>query len=194
MRKKDIKNTEKRENEILKSATKCFAERGFHQTSMRDIAKEAGLSLGNIYRYFENKEALIKAFIEIENQETSQAFEQLSHEKNFKKSLKVLAKYIIVELSNKHELALYLDIFSEALRNKDVMNVIKEEKTEALFSQALIDAKQKGKIKLTCSPEATTLAIMASIENTGLYIAMGTISKRQALKNINEIIDKFIED
>jgi len=34
----------------------AFAKRGFHQTSMHDISAEAGISVGLIYRYFENKE------------------------------------------------------------------------------------------------------------------------------------------
>lgn len=193
MRKKDPHNAEKREKEILDAATQCFAERGFHQTSMRDIAAEANLSLGNIYRYFKGKEALIQKFIEIENQDTLEVFAQLAKEKNFKKALKTLAKHIVAELSNKQELALYLDIFSEALRNKNIMNIIKEEKTETLFKQALIDGQEQGKITLNSSAESATLALMASMENAGLHIAMGNISKREAVMQVNEVIDIFIE-
>ena len=40
------------------AAVKCFKEVGYEKASMRDIAKSAGLSVGNLYRYFPNKEAL----------------------------------------------------------------------------------------------------------------------------------------
>ena len=50
-----------RREQILKAAMVCFAKRGFHQTSMHDISAEAGISVGLIYRYFENKEAVISA-------------------------------------------------------------------------------------------------------------------------------------
>ena len=47
--------------QILDAALVCFAQRGFHQTSMHDISAEAGISVGLIYRYFANKEAVISA-------------------------------------------------------------------------------------------------------------------------------------
>ncbi|MGI5506920.1 TetR/AcrR family transcriptional regulator [Lentzea sp. CA-135723] len=44
---------------IVAAAARCFARNGFHQTSMPDIAAEAGLSAGAPYRYFAGKEDLI---------------------------------------------------------------------------------------------------------------------------------------
>lgn len=46
---------------ILDATLSLIAERGFHDTPMSLIAKEAGVSAGIIYHYFENKEALIQA-------------------------------------------------------------------------------------------------------------------------------------
>jgi len=43
---------------IHKAAVIEFKERGFHQSSMRNIAKRAGMTVGNLYRYFKNKENL----------------------------------------------------------------------------------------------------------------------------------------
>lgn len=43
---------------ILESAVAQFAKKGFQAATMRDIASKAGISSGNIYRYFESKEAL----------------------------------------------------------------------------------------------------------------------------------------
>ncbi len=44
---------------ILDSAVRLFAERGFERTTMRDIAAEAGCSLGLAYHYFASKEAIV---------------------------------------------------------------------------------------------------------------------------------------
>ncbi len=46
---------------ILDAALTLFAERGFHGTSVPDIAQRAGVGAGTIYRYFEGKEALVNA-------------------------------------------------------------------------------------------------------------------------------------
>ncbi len=45
-------------NTILSSARSEFREKGFKNSSMREIARGAGVTAGNLYRYFENKEEL----------------------------------------------------------------------------------------------------------------------------------------
>ncbi|MER6071963.1 TetR family transcriptional regulator [Streptomyces sp. NPDC001817] len=47
---------------ILQTAMRLFQERGYDKTTMRAIAKEAGVSVGNAYYYFEGKEHLIQGF------------------------------------------------------------------------------------------------------------------------------------
>lgn len=47
---------------ILDTALRLFAERGYERTTMRAIATEAGLSVGNAYYYFDSKEHLVQGF------------------------------------------------------------------------------------------------------------------------------------
>ncbi|MEV5431495.1 TetR family transcriptional regulator [Streptomyces sp. NPDC052701] len=47
---------------ILETAMRLFRERGYDRTTMRAIAQEAGVSVGNAYYYFEGKEHLIQGF------------------------------------------------------------------------------------------------------------------------------------
>lgn len=49
---------------ILDVALAAFRERGFDAATMRDIAKEAGMSLGAAYYYFPSKDALVQAYYE----------------------------------------------------------------------------------------------------------------------------------
>lgn len=51
-----------REN-ILDAAKAAFLENGYQKTSMRDIATASGITPGNIYRYFESKEAVFDAVV-----------------------------------------------------------------------------------------------------------------------------------
>lgn len=50
--------------ELLETGVALFSERGFQGTSIRDIAKEMGVSLSNLYHYFKNKEGLWLAILE----------------------------------------------------------------------------------------------------------------------------------
>ncbi|MGW1184104.1 TetR family transcriptional regulator [Streptomyces drozdowiczii] len=47
---------------ILETALRLFQERGFDRTTMRAIAQEAGVSVGNAYYYFSSKEHLVQGF------------------------------------------------------------------------------------------------------------------------------------
>src|SRR3954462_12285076 len=47
---------------ILDAALKLFRERGFDETTMRDIAAAAGVATGAAYYYFRSKEDLVMAF------------------------------------------------------------------------------------------------------------------------------------
>lgn len=53
-----------RREEILESSLHLFAEKGFHGTSMRDIARTAGITEGLIYHYFSSKRDLFRAIID----------------------------------------------------------------------------------------------------------------------------------
>ena len=44
---------------ILRTAARIFAEKGYHQASIRDIARETGVSLSGLYYYFDSKEELL---------------------------------------------------------------------------------------------------------------------------------------
>ena len=52
-----------RPQEILEAAMGVFAAKGYAGTRMEDIAREAGVTKGTIYLYFENKETVLKALV-----------------------------------------------------------------------------------------------------------------------------------
>ncbi len=58
---REARSAETRER-IFASALELFRERGFDETTMRDIAAAAGMSLGAAYYYFDSKEAIVHAY------------------------------------------------------------------------------------------------------------------------------------
>ncbi len=57
-----------RRNEILAAAKRVFSSKGFHSTTIADIAKDANLSYGSIYWYFDSKDALFHELMAVEEQ------------------------------------------------------------------------------------------------------------------------------
>ena len=64
-----------RRRQILDAAAQVFAERGFHRTTIRDVAKVAGVADGTIYNYFENKTALLLGILDRLNENERRAIE-----------------------------------------------------------------------------------------------------------------------
>src|SRR3546814_2226706 len=65
----DVCSSDLRRRQILMAAADCFERRGFHGSSMAEISKVAGMSVGHIYHYFANKDAIIKAMAEARAEE-----------------------------------------------------------------------------------------------------------------------------
>ena len=55
---------EQRKKELVQVSLRLFSENGFHATSIRDIAKAAGVTEGLIYHYFQGKKDLLKTIVE----------------------------------------------------------------------------------------------------------------------------------
>jgi AcrR family transcriptional regulator len=56
--------SEKSRQQILDSALKLFSHRGYGATSVRDIAEAAGVSKGNVYHHFPDKETIFRALLD----------------------------------------------------------------------------------------------------------------------------------
>lgn len=62
----NAEDKDRRRSEILKAAKRTFSAKGYHATTISDIAKAARLSYGSVYWYFDSKDALFHALMEAE--------------------------------------------------------------------------------------------------------------------------------
>ena len=113
-----------RRTQILEAAMICFAKRGFHQTSMHDISAEAGISVGLIYRYFENKEAVIAAMADRHKKEIHEVLERARQAPSLLESLEILFTAHCCENSPKVQSAFVVDLYAEASRNPQVASLV----------------------------------------------------------------------
>ena len=65
---------EMRSAQILEAAKQCFAAQGYHDTKVDDIVREAGLSKGALYWYFNSKQELLEALCDSFARELQQDF------------------------------------------------------------------------------------------------------------------------
>lgn len=65
----------RRREQLLDAAMRCFARDGYRRTTVRSIAREAGVTTGAIYAHFEGKEALLTALAKRFEDQRAEAFE-----------------------------------------------------------------------------------------------------------------------
>lgn len=115
-----------RRSQILEAAVVCFAKRGFHQASMHDISAEAGISVGLIYRYFENKEAVISAMADRHKQEISEMLERARQATTLLESLEILFTAHCCENEPRVISAFVVDLYAEASRSPKVADLVRD--------------------------------------------------------------------
>src|SRR5213596_2619232 len=115
-----------RRAQILDAALVCFAKRGFHQTSMHDISAEAGISVGLIYRYFANKEAVISAMADRHKNEIQEVLERARQAPSLLESLGILFTAHCCEDAPQVVSAFVVDLYAEASRNPHVADLVRD--------------------------------------------------------------------
>jgi TetR/AcrR family fatty acid metabolism transcriptional regulator len=71
-----MKQNSDKYHKILEAAVVVFAERGFFQSTVSQIAKQAGVADGTIYLYFKNKDDILVQFYEYKTREVFKRFRQ----------------------------------------------------------------------------------------------------------------------
>ena len=125
-----------RRNQILDAATRVFAEKGFHPTTIKDIAREAGIADGTIYNYFENKTALMLGIVDRLN-ETDQRDEDFSKftEVDFRSFMKAYLRHRLTVLKADN-FDIFRVVVSEIMVNKELRELYYRKIIEPTFTMA----------------------------------------------------------
>lgn len=150
-----------RRNEILDAARRCFVRSGFHAASMQEICAEAGMSPGNLYRYFPSKEALIAGISERNRADAVASFALVDEAPNFFDGLAQLARHHLVDRSDA-EVGLCAEIMSESRRNADVAQLYQEIESDIKHRIAamLENARERGEVRADLDVEAAATVLM----------------------------------
>lgn len=111
---------------ILDAAQKCFIERGFHAASIASIADTAGMSAGLMYRYFKNKNAIVKAIIERELGHSGAKIAELYTRADLLS--RIVGTFRQWQLADPEAMnaALYLEMGAEATRDAEIAAAVAE--------------------------------------------------------------------
>ena len=109
-----------RRNQILGAAATCFNARGFHGASMVELAREAGMSVGHIYHYFENKEAIIEAIVDRDLDRSLAVLDRISDTEDVADALIAAVREGLSQSCSRKRTLLRLEVLAEASRSPRV--------------------------------------------------------------------------
>lgn len=126
------KALENREEQILQAAIRVFSKKGYSGGTTSEIAKEANISEGTIFRYFRNKKEILNKIIFACSDIVSKNFVmkpikkiiQENKEKNYKEILKRILKDRIEILEKNSELIIV--VMGEIAHNEEMQNILSD--------------------------------------------------------------------
>ena len=160
---------ERRREQILEAARRCFIRKGFHQSSMADVFAEAGLSAGAVYRYFRSKDEIITAIAEevvghvtdllvpLVEQEPTPTLDSVIRDGLLSVDDLAFGEYGFAQLAPQ--------VWAEALRNDQLLGVIRSRYTvvrEAL-SRLIVAEQKAGRVDVNAEPDNVAAVLFGSI-------------------------------
>lgn len=126
---------------ILEAARLCFVKHGFHGASIANIAEEANMSAGLMYRYFENKNAIIKAIVHRQLEFGRQALEEITSPGDFVQGILKAMERWRSGSPNQMSAPLFLEISAQATRDPEIATIVAE--ADALLRKHMQETMQR---------------------------------------------------
>lgn len=106
--------------EILRAVKAAFIEKGFDGASMQDLARAAGMSVGNFYRYFPSKDAIVAQMIALDMAEIEAEFARVLSSASPMATLRALIAHRVHDASVPQEGPLWAEIAAAAMRKPEI--------------------------------------------------------------------------
>lgn len=170
---KAAERTETRRSEILDAAYQVFAEKGYRDTTVADIAKVLGIGHGTFYRYFENKhdvfeQVLMTALLRVSRAISAEDATASNNVEEYRAQVERIGSRMLALLND--DPAIQRLLFYEAMGISPEL----DEKIQRVWEMAgsvteayLINGKSKGFLAPALDTEVTALAINALIFEGG---------------------------
>jgi len=129
---------------IVEAAQRAFVRQGFHAATMQDVAEEAGMSAGNLYRYFASKEALVEGLCLYDHNERAANFLALAGRSDLVDALAAVLNEHVVH-APREKARLICEIWAEAGRNPRVADITRNFDAVALDGLSALLSAEKSR-------------------------------------------------
>lgn len=160
---------------------------GFHRTTMQDVAAEAGMSPGNLYRYFKSKDAMVAGLAERDRAELGRDFATLADADDFMATFARLGRKHFEE-EPREKAILCLEIWAEATRNPSFAAIAGDFERDVVgyLTKLIGEAQRRGEV--AAGNDAEAIAILIGALGDGLFVRRAVVSGFDAKREVGIIM------
>ena len=160
---------ERKRQQILKAAYRCFSNQGYHNTSMRNILAEAKLSAGAVYNYYSSKEEILQELVKLGQNSTRELLSEIFNDPAISNPLQQLLTYHFERIGKRDGLKgirTDISVWAAGITDKKLMNLINQSfnETTQLFTNYISQAQTEGKLKKEMDPGGIAMMLISLIE------------------------------
>ncbi len=183
---KDLINV--RRQELVNAAVELFVKKGFHKTTVREIAKEFGMSMGALYDYIRTKEDILFLVCDHIHKSVSEKLQSaLVGKKDARENLKNAIRdyFTIIDEIQDYSLLLYQE--TKSLNRTDRNYILSAEKELVAIFEDIITHGIREKIFKIDRSTAKIVAENIMVEGQMWAFRRWSIQKSYTLKNYIKI-------
>ncbi|MBM4333867.1 MAG: TetR/AcrR family transcriptional regulator [Deltaproteobacteria bacterium] len=185
---------ENKHQKIIKAAVKVFAEKGFYNARVSEIAKEANVADGTIYLYFKNKDDILISLFE---EEFGKLVENMRKEINKEKdALQKIKRFAVSHLSFVAKQQQLAEVFGVEVRqsSKFMKEYINKPFIEYLnlIRSVIIEGQEAGLIRKDLTPGIMKRAVFGALDEMSRYWVLSSKKKHSVDEAALQISDVFI--
>lgn len=181
--------TIERKKEIIKAAMQLFSEKGYSQTSMRDIARTMGVSLGLCYRYFDSKQILFNTAIDLYIEECCNSYLAILHDSTI--TIKDKIDALFTSIGDEHSNMQYYDFFHR-VENEELHEQLSIKLCKYMYPHLLEAVKKAIAAKEIYIENPEALISFIIYGQVGL-LSKSNIDHHEVAKLLNQYVNQLMK-
>ena len=181
--------TIERKKEIIKAAMQLFSEKGYAQTSMRDIARTMGVSLGLCYRYFDSKQILFNTAIDLYIEECCNSYLAILHDSTI--TIKDKIDALFTSIGDENSNMQYYDFFHR-VENEELHEQLSIKLCKYMYPHLLEAVKKAIAAKEIYIENPEALISFIIYGQVGL-LSKSNIDHHEVAKLLNQYVNQLMK-
>jgi AcrR family transcriptional regulator len=181
---------------IINAGLKLFSEKGFYKTNSKEIAREAGVSIGSFYIYFADKKALFREVLVDYHRKIKNVMETIDIQKFAQTGeTKAFLHYLINTLIEAHNIypQFHQEVTVMAQSDPDISNIIENSKRESIEITRAMLFTWKDRLRIK-DIDAAAIVLQTATEELvhTLMFSKSTVSGERIINELTEMLFRYL--